>query len=369
MSQMTKFYAILLCFTWGNTAIEAFFSSVSWTKATAKRDILGPESAKEIPALHDAVLDAKIASFDILHSISRINSDTNIKASSVNVYKPKGPMIKLENQRKEVAYSELAASIAIKAIDLVKNYLRRVKYQKLRVHFAPEDVANNLDDIFFEWMENSFIDEFHSTLKSFENAKSSSKQTFCITDFGYCDLNGEKIYSFEELILRSLDYLLQASSSTGGEGKRIVQKVLKDSEVLKIIKSQFEKSFMNQQLEKSLFIDMEDYLKHNDWTKGFANIYDVLSKEDQHEILLNSIKTFSEVMSRKFVKYQPFFSDLKDTLIFFKDPEALNKLGNEINAENQEIARILIEFLSKPDIIDPMGVFPNIWSFSYYIVE
>ncbi|CAH7674216.1 expressed protein [Phakopsora pachyrhizi] len=366
---MKKFYAFLFYFLWYNSTIEAYFTSVTWSKALAGRDVVDLELAKETLALHDTVSDVKIESFDILHSISRINSDADKKVKSGIVYKPKGPIIKSEYQNKEVAYSELTATIATKAIDLVKNHLRRLKYQKLRVHFAPKDVPNNFDDFFFEWMEKSFIDEFRDTLKSFESSKSLTKTPLYITNFGYYDLNGKNIFSFEELTLRSLDYLLQASSRIDGEGERIVQEVLKDKKVLEIIKSQFTKNFMNPQLGKSLFINIEDYLKNNSWTKGFSNIFDALSKKDRQDILVNSIKTFAEIMSSKFEQYQAFFSDFDKILKYFKDPEALYKLGSELNAENQEVSRILIEFLTKPDMLDHTGAFPKLWSFSYYILE
>ncbi|CAH7683405.1 expressed protein [Phakopsora pachyrhizi] len=299
---MKKFYAFLFYFLWYNSTIEAYFTSVTWSKALAGRDVVDLELAKETLALHDTV---------------------------------SGPIIKSEYQNKEVAYSKLTASIATKAIDLVKNHLRRLKYQKLRVHFAPKDVPNNFDDIFFEWMEKSFINEFRDTLKSFESSKSLTQTPLYITNFGYYDLNGKNIFSFEELTLRSLDYLLQASSRIDGEGERIVQEVLKDKKVLEIIKSQFTKNFMNPQLGKSLFINIEDYLKNNSWTKGFSNIFD----------------------------------DFDKILKYFKDPEALYKLGSELNAENQEVSRILIEFLTKPDMLDHTGAFPKLWSFSYYILE
>ncbi|KAI8449547.1 hypothetical protein BY996DRAFT_6604155 [Phakopsora pachyrhizi] len=185
----------------------------------------------------------------------------------------KGPMIFSESKKRVVDYSEMTSSIATKSLELVQNHLRKIKKPKFQVFHQPEHIAENLDEVYFLNMQNSFISEFRDTVKSFERAKSLRKVPYDITKFGYNELNGNKFFSMEELALRSLDYLSQASSEINGVGKTIVREVLKDKEVLEIIKSRFTNVFMHPKLGTDLYVDFEDFVKHNEWTKGISNIF------------------------------------------------------------------------------------------------
>ncbi|CAH7689354.1 expressed protein [Phakopsora pachyrhizi] len=180
-------------------------------------------------------------------------------------------------------------------------------------------------------------------------------------------------FSWVDITFRSLDCLLLASPDIDGEGLKIVQEILKDKEVLEMIEHQFSITILNRQFWRDIYINFDEYLKGNSWSKGITNIFDELSKENQYNILIQSIKFFIEDyknLKADSIRFNNDFQKLRTILIFFQEPEkALYKLANNNDELSKSVAEILIEFVSNPDELDYEGEYSTLWLFSYYIVE
>ncbi|CAH7682132.1 expressed protein [Phakopsora pachyrhizi] len=227
-------------------------------------------------------------------------------------------------------------------------------------------------------MKRNFIAEFSDTLRSLDRTKKWRGRPYFMK-FESHDRLERKFFSYRELALRSLSCLLIASPNIDDEGKKIVQEVLKDQEVLEIIKLQFSSISANYEFETNLFLDFKDYLTHNSWSKGISNIFNELSVEDQYDVFNSSLEKYVKFYNYlNVVQYRKSASELDNmyqVLDFFEEPQALNKLKNldKLSRNDRDlsvsVARTLISIVSVPKYLDRPIDYSGIWSFSYYIVE
>ncbi|CAH7685039.1 expressed protein [Phakopsora pachyrhizi] len=386
---MTKkyFYIFLLSFVLNPDTRKASFLLRSSTKKEMDK------LALEALAVHDTIADPQLSSFNDLISISKVE-----KPESIDIYenykpavgnnfasnKCSGPIVTTKDHER-IAYSTLTASLANSALEIVQYKLRALNKPNERLsYFLKEwhlENINRLDETPFHIKERNFIFDFSSTLKSLDKAENWSRKPYFIK-FESCDRLERKFFSYRELALRSLSCLLIASPDIDDVGKKIVKEVLKDQEVLEIIKLQFSTILMNSEFDKDIYLNFKDFLMHNNWSKGFANIFDViypeLSEMDQHYVFNSSLKQYVKFYNY-FTSHQrksaTEFRDIYQVLNFFEEPQTLNKLSNLNRLSNSNddlsgsVARTLIGIVSVPGHLDRPNNYAGIWSFAYYIVE
>ncbi|CAH7685576.1 hypothetical protein PPACK8108_LOCUS20130 [Phakopsora pachyrhizi] len=187
----------------------------------------------------------------------------------------------------------LTASLASSALEIVQDRLRALNKPNKRVSYYLEERhsedLHNFDDIFFDFKRRKFIVDFFDTLKSLDKVEEWGGRPYFFSSESHDQLN-RNYYSLRELALRPLSCLLIASNDIGDEGKRIVQEILKDKEVIEIIKRQFLTISVNPQFQMEIFLNFKDYLINNSWSKGIANIFDELSVKDQCDIFSSSLE-------------------------------------------------------------------------------
>ncbi|CAH7683455.1 expressed protein, partial [Phakopsora pachyrhizi] len=332
-------------------------------------------------AVHDTVADPRIQSFNDLISISKgekldsITMNENYRPG-IGPYAPDkllGPRVSIAHKKEEVSYVALTASLASSALEIVQDQLRLLnKPNKHYNHVAERDSENtyNFDDVFFDFKKRKFITDFSDTLKSLDNAEKLYEKPYF---FRYCSYDNldRNYYFFRELALRPLSCLLVASPNIGNEGKKIAQEILKDKEVLKIIKLQFSKMLVNPQFEKEIYLDFKDYLIHNRWSKE-------LSVKDQYDIFSSSLENYVKFYYYHIANNRDSTLELNgiyEALDFFLVPQALNKLSDLNGQSHKEkvltisVAKTLINILSVPGYLENDKYHGGIWSFAYYIVE
>ncbi|CAH7685613.1 hypothetical protein PPACK8108_LOCUS20173 [Phakopsora pachyrhizi] len=236
-----------------------------------------------------------------------------------------GPRVSIAHKKEEVSYVALTASLASSALEIVQDQLRLLnKPNKHYNHVAERDSENtyNFDDVFFDFKKRKFITDFSDTLKSLDNAEKFNEKPYFFKYYSYDNLD-RNYYFFRELALRPLSCLLVASPNIGNEGKKIAQEILKDKEVLKIIKLQFSTMLVNPQFEKEIYLDFKDYLMHNSWSK---------------EQLAQTIRE----LEIEHLKESESDSDMEDDILLLNDlytkcyvvPQALKKHSKSYSAED-----------------------------------
>ncbi|CAH7688199.1 expressed protein [Phakopsora pachyrhizi] len=342
-------------------------------------------------AVYDTVADPRIQSFNDLISISWGESLESITMNKC--YRPAvgigshapgkltGPRVSIASSKERVAYVALTASLASSALEIVQDALRALNKPNNRVSYYLEEGhsknLHNLDDIFFDFKKRKFIVDFADTLKSLDNVREWELRPYFYRYQSYDRLD-RNYFSFRELALRPLSCLLIASPDIGDEGKRIAQEILKDKEVLEIIKLQFSTILVNPQFQMEICLNFKDYLMHNSWSKGIANIFDELSMKDQYDIFNSSLQKYVRFFYHSLGRHRDStieFYYIYEALDFFQEPQALDKLSSfdQLSYSEQQltrsVARTLINIVSVPGYLDGAGYYPGIWLFAYYIVE
>ncbi|CAH7668499.1 hypothetical protein PPACK8108_LOCUS3011 [Phakopsora pachyrhizi] len=290
------------------------------------------------------------------------------------------PIVFTKNNEK-VAYSTLTATLATSALDMIKYKLRGLHNPNERLASFlkewPSENIHRLNGTPFDEIKKDFIDKFSDTLRSLDRTQEWRGKSYFVK-FESHDRMERKYFSYRELALRPLSCLLIASPHIDDEGRKIVQEVLKDKEVLEIIKLQFSSITANHEFERDLYLDFKDYLMHNSWSKGIANIFNELSEKDQHDVFNSSLDNYVKFYNYvNVVEYRklPNFADIYQVFDFFEEPQALNKLSNleQLSNSDQELAvevgRTLINIVSVPEYLDHPYENSGIWAFAYYVVE
>ncbi|CAH7668011.1 expressed protein [Phakopsora pachyrhizi] len=121
--------------------------------------------------------------------------------------------------------------------------------------------------------------------------------------------------------------------------------------------------------------DYRDFLKSNRWNKGFGNILDELSKENQSDVIARAIKHSAEsfVYFYEATEGPEHAEVLKilQFLAFLHDDKAIHILAEIRNQSTESIARFLIRAVSiSIDFQRNTSHYSNcFWSFLYYITE
>ncbi|CAH7688203.1 expressed protein [Phakopsora pachyrhizi] len=396
-SSMTKkhLYLLLLSFTFHFAFRRASFLRLPWAKKDvndlAMKTLAENDLAIKTLAVHDTVSDPRIQSFNDLISISKGEKPKSIPMNESNrptvgigphaPGKLTGPLVPIAHNREGVAYVALTASLASSALEIVQDQLRVLHKPNNRVSYYLEVVhsenLHNLDDIFFDFKKRKFVVDFSETLKSLDNVEKWYNRHYFFRFESYDQLD-RNYFSFREVALRPLSCLLIASPDIGDEGKKIAQEILKDKEVLEMIKLQFSTILVNPEFKEKIYLNFRDYLKHNRWSKGFSNIFDELTVKDQHDILNSSLENYVRFYYHCIGNIRDLTLHLNgvyDALHFFQLPQALNKLSNlnGLSHSEQELTRsvaiTLINIISVPGYLDSGDFYAGIWSFAYYIVE
>ncbi|CAH7681793.1 expressed protein [Phakopsora pachyrhizi] len=379
-----QLYEALLSLLWCTSAFQTTvfgFLTSSFPKLSSKDYI---ESARETLALHDSISDPRVKAFGDLFSISKVDATESKELYSQNASENKCRAISRNLAPRMISKNEFlisgsrgTASIAKQALGIVQNYLRRIQKPNNQLLYFPEDFKSSntfgMDEAFLESMKAQFIDDFCNIFKILYKIKEPKENNYEIYGIKYNEAE-EEYYTWAELSLRALNCLLLASPKINGEGKKIVQEILKDDEVLEIIKHQFSITVTKDDFNKELHIDFEHYLKQNSWSQGIAEVFDELSKKDQFDIFNYSIKLFIDSYEyKKLFSEIPYFADnypqLKEVIEFFDKTEAVSQLATEINETTVSVSGILINFIANPTLIDENGNNKTLWLFTYYIVE
>ncbi|CAH7688204.1 expressed protein [Phakopsora pachyrhizi] len=286
-----RLYLLLLSFMSHFAIRRASFLRHPWAKKDvndlAIKTLAENYFAIKTLAVHDTVSDRRIQSFNDLISISKGEKPKSIPMSQlyrptvgIGPYAPgklTGPLVSIAHSREGVAYVALTASLASSALEIVQDQLRVLHKPNNRVSYYPEVVhsenLHNLDDIFFDFKKRKFVVDFSETLKSLDNVEEWEGKPYFFESYEYDQLN-RNYFSLRELALRPLSCLLIASPDIGDVGKKIAREILKDKEVLEIIKLQFSTVSVNHQFALEICLDFKDYIKQNRLSKGIANIFD-----------------------------------------------------------------------------------------------
>ncbi|CAH7689186.1 expressed protein [Phakopsora pachyrhizi] len=281
------FHLILLSFLLGVAILKALNLRVTLSEHNL-------EFARETLTLNYAAADSKISAFRDLFSISKVDvpmsAPTHYYNNQMNFLNSAAAKTNLDaigdvsghiiNTRikQSFAYSNVIASIASRTLDIVQYQLRKIHKPNNRVLYFPIDFYSNyicdLDEVFFDSVERKFIQEVSGALKRFKDVENSTTATYFLHNSKIKSLKLNFI-SWNELVLRSLNCLLLASPSINNEGRKISREVIKDKEVLEIIKDKFSATINNSEISTDVFVDFSDYLKQNSWSKGISNIYKV----------------------------------------------------------------------------------------------
>ncbi|CAH7674484.1 expressed protein [Phakopsora pachyrhizi] len=361
-----QLYEALLSLLWCATAFQATvcgFPTPVFPELSSKDYV---ESAREALALHDSISDPRVKAFGDLFSISKVDATESKELYSQNASENKCRAISINLAPRMISKNEFqisgsrgTASIAKQALGIIQNHLRRIQKPNNQLLYFPEDFKSSntfgMDEAFLKSIKAQFIDDFCNIFKILYKIKEPKENNYGIYGIKYNEAE-EEYYTWAELSLRALNCLLLASPKINGEGKKIVQEILKDDEVLEIIKHRFSITVTKDVFNKELYIDFEHYLKQNSWSQGFAEVFDELSKKDHFK--------YAEI---------PYFANiyphLKDVIEFFDKTEAVNELTTEINESTVTVSRILINFIANPDLIDRDGSNKTLWILTYYIVE
>ncbi|CAH7688201.1 expressed protein [Phakopsora pachyrhizi] len=288
-------YLLLLSLTFHFSIRQASFLRLPWTKkyvnnlaevkymSSAIKALAENDLAIKTLAVHDTVSDPRIQSFNDLISISKGEKPVSIPMNECNRPtvgiggKLTGPLVSIAHNREGVAYVALTASLASSALEIVQDQLRVLQKPNERASIYEEERhAENIysfDDVFFDFKKRKFVVDFSETLKSLDNVGKWDGKPYFFDSFEHHQLD-RNYFSFRELALRPLSCLLIASPDIGDVGKKIAREILKDNEVLEIIKLQFSTVSLNHQFEMEICLDFKDYVKHNRWSKGIAHIFD-----------------------------------------------------------------------------------------------
>ncbi|CAH7672974.1 expressed protein [Phakopsora pachyrhizi] len=375
-----QLYEALLSLLWCATAFQATvfgFPTSVFPKLSCKDYV---ESARGALALHDSISDPRIKAFGDLFSISKVDATESKELYSPNVLENKFRAISRNLAPRMISKNEFLISgsrgtalIAKQALGIIQNHLRRIQKPNNQLLYFPEDFKSSntfgMDEAFLKSIKAQFIDDYCNIFKILYKIKEPKESNYGIYRIKYNEAE-EEYYTWAELSLRALNCLLLASPKINGEGKKIVQEILKDDEVLEIIKHQFSITVTKDVFNKELHIDFEHYLKQNSWSQGIAEVFDELSKKDQFDIFNYSIKLFID--SFKYAEI-PYFANnyphLNEVIEFFGKTEAVNELTTEINGSAVSVSRILINFIANPALIDQDGSNKTLWILTYYIVE
>ncbi|CAH7689184.1 expressed protein [Phakopsora pachyrhizi] len=379
-----QLYEALIRLMWCGAAFHAtvfgFITPVD--PILSSKDYL--ESARETLALHDSISDPKFKAFGDLFSISRVDATESIEvysqqASDIQCRAISSKLAPRINSKNEllISGSRGTASIARGAIEIVQHHLRKIQKPRNQLLYFPEGFGSKntfgMDEAFLESMKKQFIDEFCKNFKILHKAKELKQTNYKIYKIKF-NQDENEYYTWAELSLRALNCLLLSSPKINGEGRKVVQEILKDEEVLEIIKHQFSITVTKDNFYKELHINFEHYLKQNSWSHGIAEIFDELPKKDQFDIFSHSINSFFEFRDYKtlFTLFPSTTDNLprgKEFVEFFGDSEALSKLLKENDGPAKSVSKFLIDFISDPNKIDESGTYKTLWIFAYYLVE
>ncbi|KAI8460854.1 hypothetical protein BY996DRAFT_6409071 [Phakopsora pachyrhizi] len=276
-----------------------------------------------------------------------------------------------------IPYSKALASIAGDIQLIIRQNLMSLNQSKKRINLTAKEFKGNseisLVDVFLDGFIDVFVHRYCETLKSLDHAEKIKIDP--LSKFRTED-DGITIYKWREITLRALNCLLLASPKISGLGKLIVKKVLEDKDVLEIVKQQFSRSFViRKALMDEFHTDYRDFLKSNRWNKGFGNILDELSKENQSDVIARAIKHSAEsfVYFYEATEGPEHAEVLKilQFLAFLHDDKAIHILAEIRNQSTESIARFLIRAVSiSIDFQRNTSHYSNcFWSFLYYITE
>ncbi|KAI8451904.1 hypothetical protein BY996DRAFT_3511578 [Phakopsora pachyrhizi] len=166
--------------------------------------------------------------------------------------------------------------------DIAKRVLTLVDYQQKRKEdngFRIFDFQNSisrdaLDDLILDRDYTNLCVEFCSAFKALDKAKRFLKGPYFKLD-GDSNFEDEDIYSWREIALRILDYLVVASPNIENynAGKAIVKKVLEDIVVAKIVKQQFLQALNIENFQVRNYDNIDNYIKASIPNKGLINIF------------------------------------------------------------------------------------------------
>ncbi|CAH7671828.1 hypothetical protein PPACK8108_LOCUS6657 [Phakopsora pachyrhizi] len=224
------------------------------------------------------ITEPRVKAFSNLFSISKVDTTESVEVYSKNasennckaITSKLAPRLNSKNELL-ISGSRGVASIAKQAIGIILNQSRN------QLIYFPKDFDSSntvgKDEALLDSMKAQFIEEFCNIFKILYKTKEPKENNYEIYGIKYNEANDE-YYTWTELSLRALNCLLLASPKINGEGKKIVQEILKDEEVLEIIKHQFSITVTKDDFYKELHIDFEHNLKQNRWNQGIADIFD-----------------------------------------------------------------------------------------------
>ncbi|KAI8455949.1 hypothetical protein BY996DRAFT_7000862, partial [Phakopsora pachyrhizi] len=169
----------------------------------------------------------------------------------------------------DISYSMALASIAEEILMMLNPSLLSNLKPLEQVSNSPEIRRVPYGDSFFM---KEFASRYCNILKSLDKAvypKGIANSEFP----SVFDQNAINIYTWREVTLRALNCLLVVSTTANGTGNKVFKEILKDEDVLEIIKQHFSISYdMKTEMDKEFHRTFANFLKYNDRNRGISKI-------------------------------------------------------------------------------------------------